>query len=208
MSFQSIIDNAQSISIAKRKKVAQTQARDGTVKTTSIGGQVWEFRVRLPDGPRWTDYRQLIETWEAKDRVNTDTIQINNANHSWISQYQGNLASTAGITVTANTISPGNTLTITAGATGLTAGQFKFKAGDFIQVGAAGAVYSVAANVAYNSNTITTHRPIRETEGPGYSLIVGPAVTWTVYCVEFPNWTLFARDQVSWSGDFVFVEAL
>lgn len=204
MSFQNIIDRAQSISIAKRKKVAQTQARDGTVKTTSIGGQVWEFRVRLPDGPRWTDYRQLIETWEAKDRVNTDTIQINNANHSWISQYQGNLGSTAGITVS---FSSGNTVTITAGATGLSPGQFKFKAGDFIQLGAAGAVYSVAANVAHNSNTITTHRPIRDAAG-SYGLIVGPAVTWTVYCVEFPNWTLFARDQVSWSGDFVFVEAL
>ena len=204
MSFQNIINNAQSISIAKRKKVAQTQARDGTVKTTSIGGQVWEFKVRLPDGPRWTDYRQLIETWEAKDRVNTDTIQINNANHSWLSQYQGNLGSTSGITVT---FSSGNTLSITAGATGLTAGQFKFKAGDFIQLGAGGSVYSVAANVAHNSTTITTHRPIRDAAG-SYSLIVGPAVTWTVYCVEFPNWTLFARDQISWSGDFVFVEAL
>ena len=204
MSFQNIIDRAQSISIAKRKKVAQTQARDGTVKTTSIGGQVWEFRVRLPDGPRWTEYRSLIETWEAKDRVNTDTIQFNNANHSWLSQYQGNLASTAGITVT---FSSGNTLSITAGATGLTAGQFKFKAGDFIQLGAGGAVYSVAADVAHNSTTITTHRPIRDAAG-SYSLIVGPAVTWTVYCVEFPNWTLFARDQISWSGDFVFVEAL
>lgn len=204
MSFQNIIDRAQSISIAKRKKVAQTQARDGTIKTTSIGGQVWEFRVRLPDGPKWTDYRQLIETWEAKDRVNTDTIQINNANHSWISQYQGNLGSTSGITVS---FSSGNTVTITAGATGLTAGQFKFRAGDFIQLGASGAVYSVAANVAHNSNTITTHRPIRDAAG-SYNLIVGPAVTWTVYCVEFPNWTLFARDQISWSGDFVFVEAL
>jgi len=204
MSFQTIIDNAQSISIAKRKKVAQTQARDGTVKTTSIGGQVWEFRVRYPDGPRWTDLRQSIETWEAKDRVNTDTIQFNNANHSWISKYQGDLASTSGITVS---FSSGNTLTITAGATGLTTGQFKFRAGDFIQLGSSGAVYSVAANVAHNSTTITTHRPIRESAG-SYNLIVGPAVTWTVYCVEFPNWTLFARDQVSWSGDFVFVEAI
>ena len=30
--------------------------------------------------------------------------------------------------------------------------------------------------------------------------------TYTVRCVEFPEWTLFARDQVSWSGAFVFVE--
>jgi len=204
MAFQSIIDNAQSISIAKRKKVSQTVARDGTVKTTSTGGQIWEFRVRYPDGPKWTELRQSIEAWEAKDRVNTDTIQLNSANHSWISKYQGNLGSTSGITVS---FSSGNTVSITAGATGLTAGQYKFRAGDLIQLGSSGAVYSVAADVAHNSTTITTHRPIREAAG-SYSLIVGPAVTWTVYCVEFPNWTLFARDQVSWSGDFVFVEAL
>lgn len=30
--------------------------------------------------------------------------------------------------------------------------------------------------------------------------------TWTVICVQFPEWTIFARDQVSWSGPFVFYE--
>lgn len=32
--------------------------------------------------------------------------------------------------------------------------------------------------------------------------------TYTVRCVEFPTWTIFARNQVSWSGDFVFTEVL
>jgi hypothetical protein len=32
--------------------------------------------------------------------------------------------------------------------------------------------------------------------------------TYSVICVEFPDWTIFARDQVSWSGPFVFYEAL
>ena len=31
---------------------------------------------------------------------------------------------------------------------------------------------------------------------------------YTVRCVEFPTWTIFARNQVSWSGDFVFTEVL
>lgn len=31
--------------------------------------------------------------------------------------------------------------------------------------------------------------------------------TWSVICTEFPEWTIFARDQVSWSGPFVFIEA-
>ena len=31
--------------------------------------------------------------------------------------------------------------------------------------------------------------------------------TYTVYCTSLPQWTVFARDQVSWSGPFVFIEA-
>lgn len=30
----------------------------------------------------------------------------------------------------------------------------------------------------------------------------------TVICVEMPQWTIFARDQVSWSGPFVFYEVV
>ena len=32
--------------------------------------------------------------------------------------------------------------------------------------------------------------------------------TWNVICVDMPDWTIFARNQVSWSGPFVFYEAL
>lgn len=35
-----------------------------------------------------------------------------------------------------------------------------------------------------------------------------PGQTWQVICVQMPNWTIFARDQVSWNGEFVFYEAL
>lgn len=37
---------------------------------------------------------------------------------------------------------------------------------------------------------------------------INPATNYTVICVEFPNWTIGARDQVFWSGPFVFYEAL
>ena len=32
--------------------------------------------------------------------------------------------------------------------------------------------------------------------------------TYTVRCTEFPDWSLTAHDQVSWSGPFVFVEVI
>jgi hypothetical protein len=202
--FQTVIDNAEAISFNRRKKVAQTTSRDGTVKSTSLGGQVWEFEVSLPNGPKWSEYRPLIEKMEALDRVTVGTIQINKAAHSWLTGYQGNLASLSGIGVS---FTSGNTVTITSGATGLSAGQFRFRSGDLIQLGSSGKVYSVVDDVAHNGTTITLHRPVREAAG-SYTLFVGQNVTWSVICVQFPKWTVFARDQVGWDGPFVFSEAI
>jgi hypothetical protein len=201
--FQTVIDNAESISINRRKKVAQTTSRDGTVKATSLGGQIWEFEVKLPDGPRWSDYRGMIEKMEALDRVTVGTIQINSAGQSWLSGYQGNLSNISAVTVS---YTSGNTLTITSGGGSLSSGQFRFKAGDFIQLGT-GSVYSVVNDVAHNGTSITVNRPIREAAGT-YTLKVGPNVVWSVICVNFPKWNIFARDQISWDGSFVFAEAL
>ena len=201
MSFQYVIDNATSISISKRKRVAQTVSRSGVTKATSVGGQVYEFRVQLPTGPRWSDNRRLIEMVEALDRTTIDSIQINKAAHEYITGYQGDLTSTSGIQVS---YSSGNTLTITSGAS-LGSG-YRFRAGDYIQLGL-GSVYTVTEDVAYNDSTITVHRPVREAAGT-YTLNVGQNVSWEVLCVEMPTWTIFGYDQISWSGSFVFVESL
>jgi len=37
---------------------------------------------------------------------------------------------------------------------------------------------------------------------------IDPTETITVICVTSPQWTIFARDQVSWGGSFVFYEVL
>ena len=43
---------------------------------------------------------------------------------------------------------------------------------------------------------------------PWYYGNVAPAQdeSYTVICTDFPQWTIFARDQVQWSGPFIFVE--
>ncbi len=200
--FQTAIDYAESISISKMKKVGQTVSRDGVVRSTSLGGQTWEFEVKMPDGLPWTTMRPLIEKMETLDRTETGIIRINKANHSWLTGYQGNYASTASIVAS---FTSGNTLSIVSGPV-LTSG-YRFRAGDFIQLGASGKVYSVADDVAVGSTTITTNRPVRDNTGT-YTLLVGQTVSWNVVCVEFPQWTIFARNQVSWSGPFRFAEVL
>lgn len=125
MSFQWIIDNAESLSVNRKKMVGQTTARDGQVRVVNRGTQPRMITVKVADGIRWSDLRTNIAAAEALDRIETATISIPYADFPW---YYGNV-------------------------------------------------------------------------NPGYP------ETYVVRCVQFPEWTIFARDQVSWSGPFVFVEA-
>lgn len=204
MSFQWIIDNAETVSMERKKVTAATQTRSGVIRTVSRGGQVWRFEVKLPDGPRWTDFRQYISQAEALDRTSTGNIQFNATGHDWLIKYQGDSANYTGFVATITNNS--NTITLTTSPT--TSSGYKFRAGDFIQLGSSGKVYTVTADVAFNSNTVTLHRPVLEASASGVALRVGPNCVWTVVCSQFPSWTLFARDQVSWSGPFVFYESL
>ena len=201
--FQYVFDNAESISINKRRVIGSSLTRDQTLRTTSRGGQTWRFDVKLPDGIRWSQARQYIEKMEYLDRTTVGTVQMNNAGYnSWLTPYQGNAANSAAIT--ASWTQGGSTITLTGGQA---ASGYNFRAGDYIQLKNTGRVYSVVADVAYNSNTVTLHRPIIDATSSG-TLVVGSLVTWSVLCYEFPDWTIFARDQVSWSGSFIFYENL
>jgi hypothetical protein len=204
--FQYVFNNAETIAYNRRAVTAQTISRDNTVRTVSRGGQAWRFDVKLPDGIRWSEVRGYIEAIDYADRYTDGNVQINNAGYNtWLTPYQGNSINFTGFAATWT--QGANTITLTTSPT--TSSGFKFKAGDLIQLGSSGKVYSVVTDVAYNSNTVTLNRAIIDnTAVSPVSLIVGTNVTWNVICVELPSWTIFARDQVSWSGPFVFYENL
>lgn len=201
--FQYVFDNAESINFNRKATTAQTIARNGTVRAVSRGGQIWKFEVKLPDGIRWSDARPYIEAIDFADRYTDGTVQINRSGYnSWLTPYLGNCSNTSAITAS---WTQGNTsITLTGGQA---ASGYNFKAGDLIQLKSTGKVYSVVSNVAYNSNTVNLNRPIIDATSSG-TLVVGTAVTWKVICADLPQWTIFARDQVSWSGPFVFYEYL
>jgi hypothetical protein len=204
MSFQWIIDRAESISIDRQDIVGQTITRNQTVRAVSRGAGVWKFTVKVPDGISWSELRPYISPSEKLGKTTVAPISINAAGHTWISQYQGNSANSTGFVAT---ITKGSaTITLTTSPT--TSSGYKFRAGDFIQLGTTGRVYTVAADVAFNSNTVTLHRAVIENSATSVALRVGPNCTWNVICTEFPQWQLFARDQVSWTGAFVFYESM
>lgn len=201
MSFQWIIDNCESLSINTKKTVATTTARDGTARAVSRGGQLWRFDVKMPDGPSWEEYRPLIATAETLDRTTVANISLNNTGHRWLVGYQGDSVNITGF---AASYTQGSTsITLTSSPT--TSSGYKFRAGDIIQLGSSGRVYKIAADVAYNSNAVTLHRPVIESSGSA-TLRVAENCVWSVLCINFPDWNLFARNQVAWNGSFVFVE--
>lgn len=124
MSFQWIVDRAETLSINNKKMVATTTARDGSVRAVSRGTQPKRIEVKLPDGIPWTEINSYITAAETLDRITTATISIPYAKFPW---YYNNV----------------------------------------------------------NPGTDTSY---------------------TVRCVQFPDWTIFARNQVSWNGSFVFVQ--
>ena len=199
--FQYVFNNAESINFNRKAVVASTTTRSGIVRTASRGGQIWRFEVKLPDGIRWSDARGYIEKIDAADRYTDGNVQINNAGYnSYLTTYQGNCAGNPA----ASWVQGATSITLTSGQA---ASGFNFKAGDIIQLGSSGKVYSVTADVAYNSNSVPVNRPILDATGSG-TLVKGPNVTWNVICQDLPQWTIFSRDQVSWSGPFVFSEVV
>jgi hypothetical protein len=203
VSFQWIIDRAQTISIDTKQMVASTQTRDGTYRSVSRGGQPWKFDVQLPDGIPWTELRQNISLAQKLDRTSVATIQLNDPRLAWFNEYQGNSVNTTGFRATC--IQGSNQLTLTQSPT--TSNGYKFRAGDFIQLGN-GHVYTVAGDVLYNSNTVFLHRPVIDAGQEGVILKVGTNCVWSIMCTQFPDWTLMAYNQVSWNGSFKFIESL
>lgn len=197
--YQEVFDRARTISINRRKKVSQTQSRSGVVKTTSVGGQVWEFEVRLPDGPRFSDYRSIIQDMETLDRVSTGQVSIP---QSYISGLRGDVGITGTVNVAATQGSSSLTVNSNTNAT-----NFRLKKGDYIQLGSTGKVYSVTNDQTSATSVINVHRPVLDATA-NYNLVIGTNATWDVICVQWPNFTIFGYDQVSWSGPFIFVEAI
>lgn len=208
MSFQWVIDNAENISINNLRQTSQTTSRDGTVKTTSRGYVPRRFTVKMPDGMPWDVNRNYIQTLEDTGRINTNTVQFNNTGQDWMFFYQGdsaNLTAFSGGVAIASVNNGSNIITLTSSDNTLTTGQYKFKTGDFIQLGS-DSIYTVKQNVAYNGTSVILHKPVVESTATGVVLKTGENCVFTLRCVVFPQWNIFARNQIAWSGAFEFIE--
>ena len=88
MSFQWIIDGAETLSLDKKQMIGQTETRSGVIRSVSRGVMPVRITVKYPDGPRWSDIKNDIASATALDRYQTATITIPYAKFPW---YYGNV---------------------------------------------------------------------------------------------------------------------
>jgi hypothetical protein len=195
MSFQTVFNIQQSMTVNNRRMVGQQVARSGYITVAQYLTAVpWVFTVTPNNFLYYPTARAIIQTIDNLDRQLPEVITFNSSLLSWFTQRLGT-ATTATLngTPTPNT----QTLALTSNGT--------FKAGDFIMVG--GYTYKVTADSAGSS--VNIHRPLIGTPTSGATVSIGNACTFNVVAEVCPTYTLTPMTNgafVNWDQPFVFRE--
>ena len=195
MSFQTIFEAQQSMTVNNRRMVGQQVARSGYITVAQYLTAVpWVFTVVPHNYMYYPQVRAIIQSIDNKDRELPETITFDSANLSWFLEMQGTAtAATLNGTPTPNT----QTLNLTSNGT--------FKAGDFIMID--GYTYKVTADSA--GSVVTIHRPLIGTPTSGTTVYMGTDCTFTVVAEKCPTYTLTPMTDgafVNWDDAFVFRE--
>lgn len=195
MSFQTIIDVHQSVTVNNRRTVGQTYSRSGQITVAQYLTTVpWVFTVTPHNYLYYPQAREIIQSIDNSDRQLPQYINFSSDNLKWFTEMRGTAtAATLASTPAANA----TTLSLTSNGT--------FKAGDFISIN--GYVYKITADSA--GSTVTIHRPIIGSPTSGTALVLGSAVQFYVVAEQCPTYTLTPMANgayVAWDAPFVFRE--
>lgn len=195
MSFQTIFNIQQSMTVNNRRMVGQQVARSGYITVAQYLTAVpWVFTIQPHEYLYYPQVRSIIQAIDNKDRQLPETITFNSSNLSWFTKMQGTAtAATLNGTPTPNT----QTLALTSNGT--------FKAGDFIMIN--GYSYKITADSAGSS--VGINRPLIGTPTSGTTVYIGNACTFTVVAEACPTYTLNPMTDgayVQWDAPFVFRE--
>jgi hypothetical protein len=195
MSFQTIFEIQQSMTVQNRRTVGQQVSRSGQLRVAQYLTSVpWVFTVTPHNYLYYPQVRDIIQTIDNLDRQLPQNIQFNSSNLSWFTAMRG----TATVSVLASTPAP-NTQTLTLSSNGT------FKAGDFIMINSY--TYKVTADSA--GTTVNIHRPLITTPTIGTSVAMGNACTFYMVAESCPTYTLNPMTNgafVQWDAPFVFRE--
>lgn len=195
MSFQTVFDIQQSMTVNNRRMVGQQVTRSGYMTVAQYLTAVpWVFTVVPHNYLYYPQARDIIQAIDNKDRQLPEVISFTSTNLSWFLTMRGTAkAATLNGTPTANT----QTLNLTSNGT--------FKAGDFIMIN--GYTYKVTADSS--GSVVTIHRPLIGTPTSGTTVYMGTQCTFNVVAEKCPTYTLTPMKSgafVNWDEAFVFRE--
>lgn len=212
MSFQTIFDIQQSMTVNNRRTIGQQVTRGGQIRTAQYLTTVpWVFTVVPHNYLYYPQVRDVIQTIDNLDRQTAANITFNTANLQWFTEYKGGLSLAQASALTLASVPPANSQTITVGnlpAVGST--TVVFATGDFLQIG--NYVYKVTAQVLRgvgSTVSVNLHRPVIGTPTTGTLTAVGKDVFFSVYAEVCPTYTLTPMTNgafVAWDEPFVFRE--
>lgn len=218
--LQTIVDNAVSIDINRRKTAGMTVSRSGIVKTAQHATNVpWVFNITMHPGLKYSTNRALTEEIDRLDRTEESEIDIGNTNPNlaYITRYQGTLTLTE--RAAANIVSASNS-NITLNATairnaGASATDYLVRAGDYIQPGGGYRYpYTATADVQVGAGanvTIPVNRPVIQANAysfVGQTLSFGSSVSWRVKMITKPSYSVVPYDRLEFSSEFQLVEVI
>ena len=195
MSFQTIFEIQQSMTVNNRRMVGQQVTRSGYMTVAQYLTAVpWVFTVVPHNYLYYPQAREIIQTIDNNDRQLPEVITFTSSNLSWFLQMRGTAtAATLNGTPAANT----QTLNLTSNGT--------FKAGDFIMI--SGYTYKITADSA--GAVVNIHRPLIGTPSSGTTVYIGTQCTFNVVAEKCPTYTLTPMTDgafVNWDDAFVFRE--
>jgi hypothetical protein len=208
MSFQTIFEIQQSMTVNNRRTVGEQVSRSGQVRVAQYLTAVpWVFTVAPHNYLAYAPSRQIIQTIDNLDRQLPETITFSSANLRWFTAYQGGAATTP-TTVTLGATPAANSQILSLANLPVSTGAI-FKAGDFIMIG--GYSYKITADVPYTGSTATVsiHRPVIGTPLSGAAVACGNNCTFNVLAEKCPTYTLTPYPTsalVNWDNAFVFRE--
>jgi hypothetical protein len=194
MSIQTIIDNADTIQINRRRQVGVQFSRSEIAYTSETATRnPWRMTVKVARVFKYDQARSLMETIDKLDRTVPETVSFsNNANLDWMWAYQGECTGTQLGNIQVSAFS-GNQLTLKT-LSSISSGKLIFAQGDIIQIEGYPYPFTVVDALYRNSSatqTVTVHRPNFITASVvNAGIIVGNAVQFRVFCPNMPTYTI------------------
>jgi hypothetical protein len=212
MSFQTIFEIQQSMTVNNRRTVGQQYSRSGQVRVAQYLTAVpWVFTVMPHNYLPYATSRDIIQTIDNLDRQLPETITFNSANLGWFTDYQGDLTTAQANALTLASVPVANSQIISVGnLPGVSGTKAVFRAGDFLQLG--NYSYKVKADVLRGLDSVVSvslHRPVIGTVSTGTLAGVGNTCEFTVLAEKCPTYTLTPAPGgafVQWDEAFVFRE--